>query len=76
MPLRQSLELALLHAAQNEQRIAELHHKRQALEHEGMYDRAATAGDEIERLQHGLEEIERYVRIVRQRISEVEGSAS
>jgi hypothetical protein len=64
-PLRQALELALSHAAQTEQRIAELHHKRRALEHEGMLDRAAAVGKEIAHLQRSLEQIELYVRTVR-----------
>jgi hypothetical protein len=76
MPLRQALEIALSHAAQTEQRVAELHNKRHALEHEGMLDRAAAVGEEIARLKRSLDEIELYVRTVRQRLSEDDDSAT
>ena len=68
MPLRQALELAASHAAQTEQRIAELHHKRGALEHEGMHDRAAVVDEEIARLRRSLDQIDLYVRTVQQRL--------
>jgi hypothetical protein len=75
MPLRQALELALSHAAQAEQRVAELHHKRRALELEGMPDRAAVVGEEIARLKRSLDEIKLYVRTVQQRMSEDDATA-
>jgi hypothetical protein len=76
MPLRQALELALSHAAQAEQRIAELHHKQHALEHEGMHDRAEAVGEHIAQLRHSLVQIELYVRTVQQTLSEDDGSAT
>jgi hypothetical protein len=76
MPLRQALELALSHAAQAEQRIAELHHKQHALEHEGMHDRAAAVDKDIAQLRRSLVQIELYVRTVQQTLSEDDGSAT
>jgi hypothetical protein len=73
MPLRQALEIALSHAAQTEQRVAELHHKRHALEREGMHDRAATVDVEIAHLQRSLVQIELYVRTVRQNLPPEDG---
>ena len=76
MPLRQALELALSHAAQAEQRITELHHKRRALEREGMHDRAAAVDEDIAQLRRSLVQIELYVRTVQQTLSEDDGSAA
>jgi len=69
MSLEQTLALALSRAAQTEQRVAELRERLRALEVEGNR-LAKVARSDLAYLEHGLIEIEAYVRTLRTRLAE------
>ena len=70
MSLEPTLALALSHAAQTEQRVAELRERLRALEVEGASGLAKVTRSDIAHLEHGLTEIEVYIRTLRKRLAE------
>jgi hypothetical protein len=71
MPLEQALALALSHAADTEQRIAELREKHRAMELvKGASGVAKVTRSDIEHLERSLIEIRAYVRTLRKRLAE------